>query len=324
MRAYELRAYDGPDGLVLTEVPAPTIDADHVLVDVEAIGVNFPDLLMTQGLYQLKPDLPVVPGCEIAGVVAAAPEGSGYEVGERVAAFVWQGGYAERVAVPLRSLARVPEGVDASFAAAMIVNYHTVHFALSRRGQLRDGETALIMGAGGGIGTAGLQVAKGLGATVLAGVADEKRARTARSSGCDDVVILTEGFSSRLRELTGGRGVDVVLDPLGDWLFDEAIRGLAPEGRILVVGFAAGAIPSLKVNRILLRNVSAVGVAFGAFLDVDPDLMDRQGASLDRMVADGVVRPQIGARYTFDQLPAALERLSRGQIPGKAVVELSR
>ncbi|HWK29569.1 MAG TPA: NADPH:quinone oxidoreductase family protein [Solirubrobacter sp.] len=322
MRAFQLTDHGGPDALRLVELPEPAPSDRDVLVDVQAIGVNFPDLLTTQGLHQHRPELPFVPGCEIAGVVRAAPDGSRWRAGDRVAAFVWQGGYAETVAVPPSGLVAVPDGQDLGTAAAMIVNYHTVHFGLARRGGLARGERLLVLGAAGGIGTAGVQVGKGLGATVLAGVANEAQAATARAAGADDVVVLERGFAARVRELTAGAGIDVVLDPLGDWLFDEAVRTLAPEGRILVVGFVAGQIPNLKVNRLLLRNASAVGVAWGAFLDVDPTLIDSAATSLDRMFADGVVRPRIAARHRFEELPSALHRLARGEIAGKAVVEL--
>jgi NADPH:quinone reductase len=322
MRAFELHSYEGPAGLRPVEIPAPTPDDGHVVLDVGAIGINFPDLLMTRGQYQHRPDLPVVPGCEVAGTVRSAPAGSGWSPGERAAAFVWQGSYAEQVAVPLHTVTRAPAGLDLASTAAMVVNYHTVHFALVRRARVAAGETVLVLGAGGGIGTAGLQVARGLGARVVAGVATDQQEATARTAGTDEVVRLEEGFSEQLKELTGGRGVDVVLDPLGDWLFDEAIRGLAPEGRLLVVGFAAGSIPTLKVNRLLLRNASAVGVAFGAFLGLDPELMEAQGRSLAEMVDAGVVAPHISERYGFDELPEALERLARGGLPGKAVVEV--
>ena len=324
MRAHELQAYDGPAGLELVERPDPTADDDHAVVDVRAIGVNFPDLLLTKGQYQLKPDLPAVPGCEIAGVIRDVGKGSGWQVGDRVAAFTWTGGFAEQARVPLSLLVAVPDEVPFPTAAATIVNYHTVLFGLERRGRVRDGDDVLVMGAAGGIGTAAVQVARGLGARVIAGVADESQTKTALTAGADDVLVLAEGFSVAVRELTGGRGVDVVLDPLGDWLFQEALRGLAPEGRILVVGFAAGSIPELRVNRLLLRNISAVGVAWGAFLDVDTDLLATQAATLDRMVSDGIVRPAIGATFGFEDIPNALTALDKGQIDGKGVVVLDR
>ncbi|MDP9347502.1 MAG: NADPH:quinone oxidoreductase family protein [Actinomycetota bacterium] len=262
-------------------LPEPVAGDGEVLVDIHAIGINFPDLLATKGQYQHKPDLPFVPGCEIAGVIRSAPDGSGWGPGQRVAAFVWQGGFAQVASVPPRALVEVLDETELS-TAAMVVNYHTVLFALDRRARTQRGERVLVLGAAGGIGTAGLQVAKGLGARVVGGVANDEQRATAVAAGADEVVVLAEGFAAQLRELTGGRGVDVVLDPLGDWIFDEAVRAFAPEGRILVVGFAAGGIPKLAVNRLLLRNAAAVGVAWSAFLDLDPRLMKASGQRLKR------------------------------------------
>ncbi|MFE4667519.1 NADPH:quinone oxidoreductase family protein [Streptomyces sp. NPDC056716] len=322
MRVFQLTEYRGPAGLEQADVPAPVPGPDGVLVGVRAIGVNFPDLLLTKGEYQYRPDLPVVPGCEVAGVVLQAPADSVWTPGDRVAGFVREGGFAERAVLPPTSIVPIPDAMDFATAAAMVVNYHTVHFALVRRGQVRPGESVLVMGAGGGIGTAAVQVALGLGASVVAGVADEGQTAIARAAGATEVIVLGPDFARRVRELTGGRGVDAVVDPLGDWLFGEALRALAPEGRLLVVGFAAGRIPEVRVNRLLLRNVSVTGVAFGAFLERAPGLMAEQARSLDRMVADGTVRPRIGARFRFEDLPEALGRLDRGLVPGKGVVVL--
>ncbi len=178
----------------------------------------------------------------------------------------------------------------------------------------------MVLGAAGGIGYAAVQIGRGLGARVIGGVANDDQLDAAREDGADDVLVLRHGFSAAVRELTNGRGVDVVLDPLGDWLFGEAIRALAPERRILVVGFAAGAIPELKVNRLLLNNVSAVGVAWGAFLDIDPRLMRRASAAIAQMYESGVLDPLIGAEFPFDDIPEVLHRLSLGEIRGKGVV----
>ena len=204
----------------------------------------------------------------------------------------------------------------------MVVNYQTVLFALQHRGLLRSGETVLVLGAAGGIGTAAVQVAEGLGARVIAGVASDAQAQTARAAGAKEDVVLNPGFAAQVREMTEGSGVDLVLDPLGDWLFEESVRALAPGGRVVVVGFAAGGIPSIKVNRLLLRNASVVGAAFGAFLDVDPGLMGRQSAWLNEQALRGVLRPHLEAVYPFEQLPEALSRLDRGEIRGKAVVRV--
>lgn len=319
MRALSLESYDGPGALRESDVAVPEPSRSDVLIRVRAIGINYPDLLATRGEYQHRPETPFVPGCEIAGTIEAVPEGSRWAIGDRVAGFVWDGGYAEYAVAPQGSIARLPADADFAAGAAMVVNSHTVHFALARRGALQPGETVLVMGAGGGIGSAAVQVAKGLGARVIAGVASEEQRPVAIASGADDVVLLREGFSSAVRDLTDGRGVNVALDPLGDWLFAEATRCLAPEGRILVVGFAAGEIPTVRVNRLLLRNVSAVGVAWGALLDVDPSLMADGAAALERMFDAGHLRPQVGSRVAFDEIPDALARLGRGEIAGKAV-----
>jgi NADPH2:quinone reductase len=302
MRAYELHRFDGPSALRLVDAPEPS-PGDDVLLDVHAIGINFPDLLATQGLHQHKPPLPYIPGCEIAGIVRAAPEASEWVPGQPAAAFLWQGGYAEVASVPAHSLVAVPYGTSLSTAAAMVVNYHTVLFGLDRRGHVSEGETVLVLGAAGGIGSAAIQVSHGLGARAIGGVANEEQRETALAAGADDVLVLEQGFSAAVRELTNGRGVDAVLDPLGDWLFDEALRALAPEGKIVIIGFAAGKIPELKVNRLLLRNASAVGVAWGAFLEIDGNYMGEAGRKVNRMMEAGAVDPPIGARYRFEELP---------------------
>ncbi len=322
MRAFRLHSYGGPSALRLDEIAEPTGDDATAVVDVRAIGINFPDLLLTKGQYQRKPDTPFTPGCEVAGVVRWAPAGSGWAAGDRVMAFIWDGAYAESVAIPVRSLVAIPADMGFDVAAGLVVNHHTVHYALARRGHLQAGENVLVMGAGGGIGSAAVQVSKGLGARVIAGVAGEHEVPVAKESGADNVLILEKGFSTQVRALTDSEGVDVILDPLGDWLFDEGVRALAPEGRILVIGFAAGDIPSLRTNRLLLRNVSAVGVAWGATLDKDPGLLAWGAQALHRMYADGSVHPHIGERLSFDDIPAALRRLDAHEIRGKAIIEM--
>lgn len=323
MKAFRLHSYDGPAALLLDDVPDLPREGDAAIVQVKAIGINFPDLLLTKGQYQRKPETPFTPGCEVAGVISWAPADSGWSVGARVMAFVWDGSYAESVAVPVQSLVAIPDEMGFDVAAGLVVNHHTVHFALARRGRLQPGESVLVMGAAGGIGSAAVQVAKGLKARVIAGVAGEHEIGVATEAGADEVIVLEKGFSKTVRELTGGDGVDVILDPLGDWLFDEGVRALASEGRILVIGFAAGDIPSLRTNRLLLRNVSAVGVAWGATLDKDHSLLSWGAEALHRMHAEGSVHPQIGHRFAFDEIPSALARLEAHEIRGKAVVEMT-
>lgn len=321
MQAFQLQTFDGPASLTAVELDPPVPTDGEVLIDVHAIGVNFPDLLLTQGLYQHRPELPAVPGCEIAGTVAAASNDGRWRAGDRVCAFVWEGGFAEQAVAPSHAVAAVPDGVDLEAAAAMTVNHHTAHFGLHRRGALREGETVLVLGAAGGVGIAAVQVAKGTGARVVAAVRRQEQVELTREAGADDTLLVEGGFVDRVRAMAP-RGVDVVVDPVGGWLFDEARRCLAPEGRLLVIGFATGEIPEVKLNKLLLRNVSVVGVAFGAFVDLDPGLVGAQADSLARMEAAGYLKPMIGRRFDFADLPHALEELGAGRIPAKGVVRV--
>jgi NADPH2:quinone reductase len=317
VRALQLQEFGGPSALQVAEIDEPAPGAGEVVLEVRAVGINFPDLLSTSGAYQLKPNLPFVPGCEVAGEIRSAPEDSGWRAGDRAAAFVWSGGYAERVAVPVAQLMRLPDSVDFTTAAALVVNYHTVHFALDRRARLKADESVLVLGAAGGIGTAAVQVAKAMGARVLGGVANTDQLAVARGAGADDVLILGDAFAAEV--LDGFGPIDVVVDPLGDRFFGESLRTLAPEGRVVVIGFAAGEIPVLKLNRLLLRNASALGVAWGAFLEHDPTVMATSSAALSAMSDRGALRPQIGRRVAFADIPQALAELQRGEIAGKAV-----
>jgi len=323
MRAYELGSFGGPDALTMVELREPET-VNSLIVEVRAIGVNFPDLLTTKGQLQDLPELPAVIGREIAGIVSSAPTMSGWKAGDRVAAYVSGGGYAERVAVSPSGALPVADGTDFATAAALIVNYHTAHFAVGHRGKLRAGESVLVLGAAGGIGTAALQIAKALRArTVIAGVADDDQVSVALAAGADHVVILRPGFSAELATMTEGLGSDLIVDPLGGDVFDEVLRCLAPEGRIVVMGFAAGTIPSVKVNRLLMRNIEVVGAAWGGPAKPDAPMMAEQGAAIAKMYSEGHLRPQIADRFPFERLPDALRLLERGQVRGKAIVEIS-
>ncbi len=248
----------------------------NVVVDVGAAGVSFPDLLLLRGEYQLKLEPPFIPGMEAAGVVRSAPYESEFKPGQRVTALTMLGGWAERVAVPPANLRRTPDDLDDAEAVALLGNYQTMYFALTRRGALRHGETVLVLGAAGGVGTAAVQVAKALGAKVIAMVHRPHGAEFVKSLGADVVLPLTEGWLQAVKDHTGGRGADLVVDPVGGDAFDDAIRALATEGRLLVIGFASGGgIPSVKVNRLLLRNVSVIGVGYGEFVNRTPGAQSR-------------------------------------------------
>lgn len=318
MKALVAQSLTGPAGLEYTDVDDVRSD-DAVVIDVGAAGVNFPDLLMLRGEYQLKLDPPFIPGVEVAGTVRSVPEDSEFTVGQRVSAFSLLGGFAERVAVPASSVVPTPPGVDDASAAALLGNYYTMYFALARRGALRIGETVLVLGSAGGIGTASIQIAKAMGARVIAMVHRPDARDFVASLGADVVLPLTDGWLQAVREATDGRGVDLVVDPVGGEAFDDAIRALATEGRLLVIGFAAGGIPTVKVNRLLLRNVSVVGVGWGEFVNRNPGAQSLFGFGLSKLVEAGL-RPPPPVTYPLAEGRAALEALAAGEIRGKLVL----
>ena len=292
-----------------------------VIIDVGAAGVCFPDLLLIRGEYQLKLDPPFVPGTEVAGVVRSAPAGSGFTAGQRVSAMSMLGGWAEQVAVTPDSVIATPDGIDDAAAVCLLGNYYTMYFALARRGALRPGETVLVLGSAGGVGTAAIQLAKAMGATVIAMVHRTGAMDFVESLGADVVLPLTDGWAQAVRDHTGGRGVDVIVDPVGGDAFDDAIRVLATEGRLLVLGFASGGgIPTVKVNRLLLRNVSVVGVGLGEFINRHPDSRAEIGAGLGALV-DAGLRPPPPVRFPLSDGRAALQSLADGGIHGKLVLE---
>ena len=327
MRALQIAELDGPEALSVVELPEP--GASHfltpdqgVLIDVKAAAVSFPDLLQSRGLYQFKPDLPFVPGAEVAGVVVEAGADSGLEAGDRVAAMTMLGGMAERAAAPLPLTFKLPDELDFAQGAALILNYHTAYFALKLRGRLREGERVLVHGAAGGLGTAGLQVAKALGASTVAVVSTEEKERVAREAGADDVVRADGPWREQVQEITGG-GVDVVLDPVGGDRFKDSLRALREEGRLVVVGFTGGSIPEVKVNRLLLNNVDVVGAGWGAYVISKPEVSRQIGAELDAMIAAGTVRPIVGARFPLDRASDAMRLIEDRGALGKVVLEIA-
>lgn len=326
MRALVCTALDGPDALEVREVddPKPTAPdgGELVVVDVTAAGVAYPDLLLTRGQYQMKLEPPFVPGVEVAGVVASAPEHVHVSPGDRVMAYTTSGGLAERVAVDFTSVLPTPDELSDDQAAGFVMNHHTAHFALHRRGRLAVGEKVLVHGAAGGLGTAAIQVAKGADTHVIAVASTESKRDLALRVGAHDAVS-PDGFLEAVRELTDGVGVDVVVDPVGGDRFLDSIRLLKPEGRLLVLGFTAGSIPEVRVNRLLLNNVSLVGVAWGAFLASEPQITEEIQADLTRLVADGAVNPVVGEVFDLDSAAEAFRRLESREALGKLVVRLA-
>jgi NADPH2:quinone reductase len=320
MKALVAQELSGPPGLAYTDVDDVRSE-DAVVIDVGAAGVSFPDLLLLRGEYQLRLEPPFIPGMEVAGVVRSAPYESEFTAGQRVTALAMLGGWAERVVVPAVNVKLTPDDIDDAEAVALLGNYQTMYFALAKRGALRQGETVLVLGSGGGIGTASVQIAKALGAHVIAMVHRSEAADFVKSLGADVVLPLTEGWLQAVKDVTDGRGVDLVVDPIGGEAFDDAIRALDTEGRLLVIGFAAGGgIPMVKVNRLLLRNVSVIGVGYGEYVNRKPGSQSLFEFGVNELVKAGL-RPPPPIRYPLSEGSAALQSLADGGVLGKVVLE---
>lgn len=321
MRSVQVMRLEGPSGVEVVDADEPSRGPDDVLVEVHALGISWPDLLQSRGEYQIKPDLPFQLGVDFAGVVREAPEGSEQSAGDRVACVLPYGGGGELVAVHQESVFPLPDGVTFEKAAALPMNYLTAQFALETRAQVREGETVLVHGAAGGVGTACLQVAHGLGARTVAVVSTEAKADFVRELGADDVV-LSDGFLGAVKELTDGNGVDVVVDVVGGDLMTDSLRALGAQGRVLVLGFTAGTIPQVKVNRLLLNNTDVRGVGWGAYAMARPGFMRAQWDQLLPMIESGVVDPPVGTTYPVDEVGRALREMEQRAVLGKTVLTL--
>jgi NADPH:quinone reductase len=315
MRAVRVAELSGPASLEIAEIDEPAADG-NLLLDVKAAGVAFPDLLLSRGEYQLKPDPPFTLGTELAGVVREAPDGSGFAPGDRVVSMTMLGAFADTAVAQVALTFKLPGGLDFVQGAGYVMNYHTAHFALVRRAELRGDETLLVHGAGGGVGTAAIQVGKGLGARVVGVVSSDEKERVAREAGADEVVRGDGDWRA------DAGPADVIFDPVGGTRFDESVRALATEGRLVVIGFTEGSIPSVAVNRLLFRNVSVVGAAWGAFAFGQPDYLREVDEDLRRMVAAGHVRPLVGRRYPLERVRDALEDLDGRRAVGKLVLDM--
>ncbi len=321
MRAAQVTRLDGPDAIEVSEVDEPTDGG--VVVEVHAAGVAFPDALLTRGLYQYRPEPPFVLGAEIAGVVRSAPDDCHVRPGDRVVGLTMlTGGMAEvAVLAPDRAF-KLPDNVSFEAGAGVLFNDLTVYFALTVRGRLAPGETVLVHGAAGGIGTSALRLASVLGASrVIAVVSSEEKAQIATAAGATDVV-MAEGFKDAVKELTSGRGVDIVVDPVGGDRFTDSLRSLAPGGRLLVVGFTGGEIPTVKVNRLLLNNIDVVGVGWGAWAGTHPDALAEQWAAVEQLLSSGKLASPDPEVYPLDQAAAAVASLENRSAKGKVVLRV--
>jgi NADPH2:quinone reductase len=326
MRAVQIQELEGPGSIKLVDIDEPgpqhmLAPDGGVIVDVEAAGVSFPEVLQTRGQYQLKPELPFVPGSEVAGTVREAPDGADVKPGDRVAAMCMLGGFAETAVAPPWLTFKLPDELDAAQGAGLVLNYHTAYFALKIRGRLESGETVLVHGAAGGVGTASIQVAKGLGAKTIAVVSTEEKERVAKEAGADEVLRSDGPWKDQAKEASGG-GVDVVIDPVGGDRFTDSLRSLGEEGRVVVVGFTGGSIPEVKVNRLLLNNTEVIGAGWGAYVMAKPDLNRQIGQEIRKLIDSGQVRPIVGARFPLERASEALELIDGRGATGKVVLEL--
>jgi NADPH2:quinone reductase len=294
-----------------------------VVVEVHAAGVSFPEVLQTRGQYQMKPPLPFVPGSEVAGIVRSAPPGASVQVGERVAAFCALGGFAETAVAPEFFVFGLAGRLDFAQGAGLILNYHTAYFSLALRGRLKEGEIVLVHGAAGGVGTATLQIAKGIGAKTIALVSSEAKRAVAQAAGADETVLVGDGWKDEVLERSSG-GVDVVLDPVGGDRFTDSLRCLREGGRLVVVGFTGGSIPEVRVNRLLLKNTEVVGAGWGAYAMGKPELNREIGAAVNAMVDAGVVTPVVGERFALEQAADALKVLDERRATGKVVLDVRK
>jgi NADPH2:quinone reductase len=325
MKAVLCREWGDPESLRVEEVARPPLMPKEVRLRVHACGVNFADTLMVAGKYQVKPEFPFTPGLEAAGeVIEIGPEVKHLRVGQRALAVLrFGGGYAEEIALNADAVVPIPEPMDYVTAAAFPVAYGTSHFALTHRGHLTAGETLLVLGAAGGVGLSAVEIGKQLGARVIAAAGDPEKLAVAREHGADELIDYTrESIRDRVRELTGGLGADVVYDPVGGDAFDQALRAVNWEARMLVIGFAAGRIQSVPANLILVKNISVIGVVWGAQAARDPVLVSRNLAELLRWWEAGRLKPVVAKTFPLAEIGAAMQALLSRKYAGKIVLEV--
>lgn len=322
MRAVLCKSFGPPENLVVEDVESPPLSAGQVRVHVHACGVNFPDTLIIDNKYQFKPSLPFSPGGEVSGVITELGEGvEGWSLGDRVIAMCGWGGFVEEMVLDPSRLMRTPEGMDDVTAAGFTMTYGTSHYALKDRAALRPGETLLVLGAAGGVGLAAVEIGKAMGARVIAAASSDEKLEVCRRAGADEFIHYgRESLKDRVKALTGGRGADVIYDPVGGDLFDEAVRAIAWEGRLLVVGFASGRIPQLPANLVLLKSCQVVGVFWGAFTARDPERNAEHLAELARWCEEGKLHPLVSATYPLERAGEALRAMLDRKVTGKVVL----
>eukprot|EP00002_Diphylleia_rotans_P013326 TRINITY_DN2601_c0_g2_i1.p1 TRINITY_DN2601_c0_g2~~TRINITY_DN2601_c0_g2_i1.p1 ORF type:complete len:331 (-),score=79.25 TRINITY_DN2601_c0_g2_i1:60-1052(-) len=322
MRAVVVSEFVTPDKLAVAEIDEPKIEGVIVGVQIHASACNFFDILQVQGKYQHQPPFPFTPGAEIAGVVYKVGEDvTDFKVGDRVFGAIPYGGYAEKAAIPCALLQKIPDGMSFDEAACLPVTYPTSYAALVLRAKLQAGETLLVHAAAGGVGIAAVQIGKALGARVIACAGSEEKLQIAKQNGADHIInTSTENWVEVVNEITDGNGADVIYDPVGGDYFDKSLRCIAWNGRILVIGFASGTIPSLKINRVLLKNISVVGLHWGAYMTKEAERIPEVWDGIFRLYAEKKLRPVVCAKYPLEQLPQALADLATRKTYGKAII----
>jgi NADPH:quinone reductase len=326
MKAIVCKNWGLPDTLTVENLPDPVPAAGQVSIEVQAAGVNFPDVLIIQNKYQFKPELPFTPGSELAGVVRAVGEGvSHLKVGDRVIAFIGNGAFAQQVVAPAAVVMPMPPGMDFDTAAAITLTYGTSHHAVVDRAQLKAGETMLVLGAAGGVGLAAIEIGKALGARVIAAASTDEKLAVCTAHGADATINYSnEDLREAIKAATGGRGPDVIYDPVGGVYAEPAFRSIGWRGRYLVVGFANGEIPKLPLNLTLLKGASLVGVFWGDFARREPKANLAAMQELMGWLASGKIQPHISGRYALAETPKALNDMAARKVTGKVVIQPQR
>ena len=324
MKAYVCREFGPVESHKVEEIEDPRAEAGQVVVDVKAAGVSFPDVLIVQGKYQFQPPFPFSPGGEIAGVISEVGEGVvDWKVGDRVIAMTGNGGIAEKVVAFEMTLMPLPETMDFKDGAAFPLNYGTTYHALKQRGQLQPGETLLVTGAGGGVGTTAIEIGKAMGAKVIAAASTEEKLEIAKNLGADETINYSDGeLKEKVKALTDGFGADVIYDPIGGDIFLQCMRCVNWKGRVLVIGFASGPIPEVPTNLALLKGCSIVGVFWGRFTGAEPEENSKNFDELFALHAEGKLKPQITKSYSLDDAAEAISSLENRKATGKVVIEM--
>ena len=324
MKAYVCREFGPVESHKVEEIEDPRAEAGQVVVDVKAAGVSFPDVLIVQGKYQFQPPFPFSPGGEIAGVISEVGEGVvDWKVGDRVIAMTGNGGIAEKVVAFEMTLMPLPETMDFKDGAAFPLNYGTTYHALKQRGQLQPGETLLVTGAGGGVGTTAIEIGKAMGAKVIAAASTEEKLEIAKNLGADETINYSDGeLKEKVKALTDGLGADVIYDPIGGDIFLQCMRCVNWKGRVLVIGFASGPIPEVPTNLALLKGCSIVGVFWGRFTGAEPEENSKNFDELFALHAEGKLKPQITKSYSLDDAAEAISSSENRKATGKVVIEI--